>query len=29
MKLGTHKRPTPVKERPASKGRIHKGKSHA
>jgi hypothetical protein len=29
MKLGTHKRPTPTKERPASKGRVHKGKSHA
>jgi hypothetical protein len=29
MKLGTRQRATPMKERPASKGRVRKGKSHA
>jgi hypothetical protein len=28
MKLGTRKRPKLLKERPASKGRVHKGKAH-
>jgi hypothetical protein len=28
MKLGARKLAKPVKERPASKGRVHKGKTH-